>query len=150
MHGTHSYTHGPLISGCLKIKHTHVNTRAYTHITQLRYVWLKKVSKESKLEWYVESDDGKLTFDPLTHENEGYYICQAEITSQHADSEEVYVKGRIRPKRSVGKRVSDLPSCPLLHPHISACLPLALYSFHVLLSLIQVYFRSPRSLVPML
>lgn len=139
---SNSHTHGILTGEC---KHP----PPHTHIclTLLRYVWLKRVSKESRIGPHKETPDGKLTFDPLTPEDEGYYVCQADITSQHADSEEVYVKAKIRPKRRFGKKASISSLMPLVSPSYlfsSPFRPIIFSSFFPLNLGLQVT-KEPRS-----
>ena len=49
------------------------------------------------MEFYKATDEGLLTFDPLTPENDGYYICQAQVNTDFRETEEVLVQGKNRP-----------------------------------------------------
>ena len=59
-----------------------------------RYQWYKKTPPSSEFDFYKETDSAVLTFDPLCPENNGYYFCQAEVTGEIDESNEVCVRGK--------------------------------------------------------
>jgi hypothetical protein len=63
----------------------------------IRYQWLRN-TLPSQIPWfYKETESPTLTFDPLSPEHDGYYLCQAEVKGDFAETKPVHVQGRIEP-----------------------------------------------------
>lgn len=42
-----------------------------------------------------ETSIGELTFDALSTEHDGYYVCRADVGRDYSETEKVHVKGNI-------------------------------------------------------
>lgn len=60
------------------------------------YIWLKKSSATQTWKPYRQTKSGELIFDTLSAEDNGYYICQAQVDGQFVETNEVNVTGKKR------------------------------------------------------
>ena len=60
------------------------------------YQWLKKGLVQGRFEHYHTTESGILTFDPFSPEDNGHYVCQAEVTSDFTETKKLLVEGKVR------------------------------------------------------